>query len=73
MVFLILKPFLPKGKERFENQPLDRDCQRRDQEDPSPPNAKAFNNTNGIQAYQGNYFDIPVVTDFARQQGWLPA
>lgn len=27
----------------------------------------------GIQAYQGNYFDIPVVTDFARQQGWLPA
>ncbi len=26
----------------------------------------------GIQAYQGNYFEIPVVTAFARQQGWLP-
>ncbi|MCS7350848.1 MAG: DUF4870 domain-containing protein [Anaerolineae bacterium] len=26
----------------------------------------------GIQAYQGNYFEIPMVTAFARQQGWLP-
>ncbi len=25
----------------------------------------------GIQAYQGNYFEIPWVTAFARQQGWL--
>ncbi|HXF68652.1 MAG TPA: DUF4870 domain-containing protein [Thermoflexus sp.] len=25
----------------------------------------------GIQAYQGNYFEIPTVTAFARQQGWL--
>ncbi len=26
----------------------------------------------GIQAYEGNYFEIPVVTALARQQGWLP-
>jgi uncharacterized membrane protein len=24
-----------------------------------------------IQAYQGYYFEIPVVTAFARQQGWI--
>ncbi|MBO9362593.1 MAG: DUF4870 domain-containing protein [Thermoflexus sp.] len=24
-----------------------------------------------IQAYQGYYFEIPVATDFARQQGWI--
>jgi len=26
----------------------------------------------GILAYQGKYFTVPVVTDFARNQGWLP-
>ena len=25
----------------------------------------------GIQAYQGEYVEIPVVTDFMKQQGWL--
>jgi uncharacterized membrane protein len=25
----------------------------------------------GIQAYQGEYADIPLVTDFARSQGWV--
>jgi len=25
----------------------------------------------GVQAYQGEYADIPVVTDFMIQQGWL--
>ncbi len=25
----------------------------------------------GIQAYQGYYFEIPMITSFARQQGWL--
>jgi uncharacterized membrane protein len=24
-----------------------------------------------IMAYQGNYFDIPVITNFARQQRWI--
>lgn len=25
----------------------------------------------GFKAYQGNYFEIPVVTNFAKNQGWL--
>jgi uncharacterized membrane protein len=24
-----------------------------------------------VLAYQGNYFDIPVITNFCRRQGWL--
>jgi hypothetical protein len=24
----------------------------------------------GIQAYQGNYVTIPVITDFVKKQGW---